>query len=54
MSVTVNNCMVAVGGSYKHLISPVADLDGCLVSYQDLYILLSKSEKCGLEIISLS
>jgi len=35
-------------GSYKHWISPVADLDGYLDSHQDIYISPSKSEKCSL------
>ena len=26
-----DNCMIAVGGSYEHGASPVADLDGCLI-----------------------
>ena len=33
---------------YKHYLCPVADCDGCLVSRQDVYILLSEREKCGL------
>ena len=40
-----DKCMVAIGGSYKHWISPVADLNGCLDLHRDVYIFPSESEK---------
>ena len=42
----LHRAMVAVGGSYEHWASPVADFDGCLVLHRDLYHLLKESEKC--------
>ena len=32
----LHGAMVAVGGSYEHWASPVADFDGCLVLHRDL------------------
>ena len=39
--------MVAVGGSYELWARSVADFDGCVSSYQDLYHPPKESQKCG-------